>query len=68
MDKEIMQFAKELVDMEKKDISKDFTIAELTEIEQEEIARLITDGITSGRLDGENETVAWKLHFTKWDN
>lgn len=40
--------------------------AELTEIEQTEISRLINSGCTSGRIDGEQNCVAWELCWNKW--
>jgi DNA-binding CsgD family transcriptional regulator len=40
---------------------------ELTDMEQEEIARLIKEGYTSGRLDDEEGiSVSWELKYEKW--
>lgn len=39
----------------------------LDESEQEEIARLIKDGSTSGQLSNDGKkTIAWKLCWNKW--
>ena len=40
----------------------------LSDEEQEEIGRLISEGCTSGRLDSENgNKVAWQLNWNKWE-
>lgn len=49
---------------------------ELTTIEEEQIAELIKEGYTSGRIDndyGEHETlitayVAWELKINRWED
>ena len=38
----------------------------LTELEQEEIARLIKEGCTSGRTDSEESKIYWELIYNKW--
>lgn len=40
---------------------------EITEEDLEEIARLIKEGYTSGRLDGEDgKEIAWELNTEVW--
>lgn len=42
------------------------TTHELSDLEQEEIARLVADGYTSGILNDEGVHVSWTLTFSKW--
>ncbi len=45
------------------------TFRDLNNIQLEEIARLIKEGFSSGRLDEENgEKVAWKLEINIWND
>lgn len=42
---------------------------DLNDCEREEIARLIKEGYTSGRLDdGEGSHVHWELKTNKWED
>ena len=34
---------------------------ELTDLDKEELARLINNGMTSGRLDGDGYCISWSL-------
>lgn len=40
---------------------------ELTDLDREEIARLIVDGCLAGRVDGEDYYIAWSLTTEKWE-
>ena len=39
---------------------------ELSQRDREEIARLISEGNTSGRCDSEHYRIAWSLTYEKW--
>ena len=41
---------------------------ELTDLDREEIARIIADGCTSGRVDGDGYRIAWSLTTEKWSD
>lgn len=38
----------------------------MTDIQREEIARLIKEGYTSGRIDSDGEYIAWELTTNIW--
>lgn len=38
------------------------------ELDSEEIARLIQDGFTEGRLDSEGHHVYWKIKIEAWED
>lgn len=41
----------------------------LSDLEQEEIGRLVSEGFTSGQCAGENSSsIAWQLNWNKWEN
>ena len=46
---------------------KEWTMGELEDYQLEELARLIKEGNTSGRMDDEKEKVYWELRYNKWD-
>ncbi len=39
---------------------------ELSDIDLEELARLIKEGFTSGRLDSGNKCIYWELNINSW--
>jgi hypothetical protein len=39
---------------------------DLNDSDREEIARLISEGYTSGRCDSEEYCIAWELRWNKW--
>lgn len=41
---------------------------ELTDLDREELARLIVSGMTSGRLDGDGYCISWSLTTDKWED
>ncbi len=46
---------------------------EITDLDKEELARLIEEGMTSGRLDSETEDggtkhISWELKMTSWED
>lgn len=47
----------------------DFTMGELEEVELEELARLVKEGYTNGRLDdGEGGHIYFELRYNKWED
>jgi len=41
---------------------------ELTELDLQELARLITEGYTSGIIDSEGYRISWELKTNKFEN
>jgi hypothetical protein len=41
---------------------------EVNEIDTDEIARLIQEGYTSGRLDSDGKHIAWELKLNIWND
>jgi hypothetical protein len=54
--------------LSEKEVENSIKLHYLTESEQEEIARLIKDGFTSGRIDSSDTHISWQLKFNKWED
>jgi hypothetical protein len=45
---------------------KEFNMEELDDVEREELARLVGEGYTNGRMDSEETCVYWEIRWNKW--